>query len=146
MAELFCRTLFRYRDEGRLLLHAFVVMPNHVHLLLTVPEALTLERVMQFTKGGFSHDASKLVGTHGPIWQKSFVDRRARDAAECVRFIDYIHQNPVRAGLAKVATEFRYSSLNPDVTVDELPQRLKPGQTPDSTCTAEAVLHPGHPI
>jgi putative transposase len=66
---------FRYRGEGRLLLHAFVVMPNHVHLLLTVPEALTLERVMQFVKGGFSHEAGKSIGSGTPFWQKRFVDR-----------------------------------------------------------------------
>jgi len=126
MAEPFCRMLFRYRDEGRLLLHAFVVMPNHTHLLLTVPQDLTLERVMQFVKGGFSHEAGKLIRSREPIWQKSFVDRRVRDAAECTRFIEYIHQNPVRAGLASVAEEFEYSSLNTSFKLDELPQRLKP--------------------
>ena len=58
MARLFCQTLFRYRDSGKLQLHAFVVMPNHIHLLLTVPEGLTLERVVQLIKGGFSHEAA----------------------------------------------------------------------------------------
>ena len=53
MAQLFCRTLFRYRDEGKLLLHAFVVMPNHTHLLLTVPQDSTLERGMQLLKEAF---------------------------------------------------------------------------------------------
>ena len=56
MADLFCRTLLRYRDAGKLRLHAFVVMPNHIHLLITVPEGLTLERTMQFVKGGFSFE------------------------------------------------------------------------------------------
>ena len=126
MAQLFCDKLFAYRNEGKFLLHAFVVMPNHVHLLFTVPEGLTLERVMQFIKGGFSHDAGKLCGLAGPVWQKSFVDRRVRDKTECDNFVNYIHQNPVRAGLVSSTTPFAYSSLNPIFKLDELPRRLKP--------------------
>jgi putative transposase len=126
LAELFCQKLRSYRESGKLLLHAFVVMPNHVHLLLTVPDGLTLERVMQLIKGGFSYDAGKLLGACGPIWQKSFVDRRVRSAAECSKFVEYIHQNPVRAGLVGLGTEFVYSSINPAFRADELPRRLKP--------------------
>ena len=126
MAALFCRTLFRYREAGKLKLHAFVVMPNHIHLLITVPEGLTLERTMQFIKGGFSFEVGRLFGVRGPIWQKSFVDRRVRDPTEAERYRNYIHQNPARAGLVGADTVFAYSSTNPDFEVDELPQRLKP--------------------
>jgi len=83
MSELFCETLFEYRDAGKLQVHAFVVMPNHVHLLITVPEGMALERVMQLVKGGFSFKAGKQFGIGSAIWQKSFVDRRVRDACEC---------------------------------------------------------------
>jgi putative transposase len=132
MADLFCRTLLRYRDAGKLQLHAFVVMPNHVHLLLTVPHGMTLERTMQLIKGGFSFAPGKLFGIPSPVWQKSFVDRRVRDAIEYRRFIHYIHQNPVRAELVQTAAEFRYSSINADFELDELPQRLKPEYLEDS--------------
>ena len=135
MAELFCAVLLRYRDAGKLALHAFVVMPNHIHLLLTVPEGQTLERTMQFIKGGFSHEAGKQFGVQGPIWQKSYVDRRVRDARECESFRDYIHLNPVRAGLADTAVEFAYSSANWQVRLDEVPQRLKP------EFEMEAIMH-----
>jgi putative transposase len=128
MADLFCETMFRYWDSGKLRVHAFVVMPNHVHLLITVPEGMSLERVMQFIKGGFSYQARKLFGIPGPVWQKSFVDRRVRDAFECMRFKNHIHQNPVRAGLVNRVEEYAYTSLNPDFVLDELPQRLKPPQ------------------
>lgn len=126
MAELFCETLLGYRDARRFQLHAFVVMPNHFHLILTVPEGSTLERAMQFIKGGFSYQAGKRFGLRCPIWQKSFLDRRVRDAAELEKYRTYIDQNPVRAGLVSAANEYRYSSLNPTFAVDELPQRLKP--------------------
>jgi putative transposase len=101
-------------------------MPNHIHLLLTVPEGLMLERTMQLIKGGFSYEAGKQFGMRGSIWQKSYVDRRVRDAEECARFREYIHQNPVRAALVGVAEEFGYSSANPAFKLDKLPQRLKP--------------------
>jgi putative transposase len=126
MAELFCEMLFRYRDAGKLRLHAFVVMPNHIHLLRTVPDGQTLERTMQYVKRGFSYEAGKRFGIHGPLWQKSYVDRRVRDALECERYRGYIHQNPVRAGLVGTAEEFAYSSMNQALLLDELPQRLKP--------------------
>ena len=125
-AQLFCETLQSYRAAGKFYLHAFVVMPNHIHLLLTVPDGLTLERVMQYIKGGFSHQVGKLNGTAGPIWQKSFVDRRVRDIREFENFRRYIHENPVRAGLVAVAEGYSYSSANPNFVMDELPQRLKP--------------------
>lgn len=125
MADLFCRTLLRYRDAGKLRLHAFVVLPNHIHLLLTVPEGLTLERAMQLVKGGFSFEAGKLLSIRTPFWQKSFLDRRVRDAAECEKYRNYIHQNPVAAGLVGKAEDFVYSSTNPNFEMDELPQRLK---------------------
>jgi putative transposase len=126
MAELFCQTMLRYRREGKFLLYAFVVMPNHVHLLVTVPEGLTLERIVQFIKGGFSHEAGKLMGGRGPVWQNSFVDRRVRDLAEFEKYKSYIHQNPVRAGLVVAGNQFRYCSLNQLFEMDDLPQRLKP--------------------
>jgi REP-associated tyrosine transposase len=126
MADLFCRTLLRYRDAGKLLVHAFVVMPNHIHLLITVPDGMTLERCMQLVKGGFSFEAGKRFGIRAPIWQKSYVDRRVRDATEADRFRHYIHQNPVRAGLVRAAGEYSYSSFSSQFRLDELPQRLKP--------------------
>lgn len=126
MGPLFCETMFRYRDEGKLKVHAFVVMPNHIHLLITVPEGMTLERVMQLVKGGFSFQAGKLFGIRTAIWQKSFVDRRVRDASECMRFKNYIHQNPVKAGLVVRAADYAFSSANPEFKLDELPRRLKP--------------------
>lgn len=126
MAGLFCETLFEYRDLGKLKIHSFVVMPNHIHLLITVPDGMTLERVVQLVKGGFSREAGKQLGIRGAIWQKSFVDRRVRDAFELMRFRNYIHQNPVQAKLIGKAEEYAFSSANPRFKMDEVPQRLKP--------------------
>jgi putative transposase len=125
-AGLFCEVLMRYRSARKFALHAFVVMPNHIHLLITVPEGMTLERTVQFIKGGFSHEAGKIAKPIGPFWQKSFVDRRVRDLHEFEKYRDYIHQNPVCAGLVGTSEDYVYSSAAPSFVADELPQRLKP--------------------
>ena len=54
-ARLFLKTLYGYRRKRRFQLHAFVLMPDHVHLLFTPADDITLERAMQFVKGGYSH-------------------------------------------------------------------------------------------
>ena len=54
-ACLFLKTLYCYKWQGRFQLHAFVVMPEHVHLLLTPVGGVTLERAIQLIKGGYSH-------------------------------------------------------------------------------------------
>ena len=126
MADLLCVTLFGYRAKNKFLVHAFVVMPNHVHLLISVPEGATLERSLQLIKGGFSREAGKLLRLPHPFWQNSFVDRRVRDGAEFERLVGYIDSNPVKAGLCSSAEDYSYSSANPRFALDPVPQRLKP--------------------
>lgn len=77
MAGLLAEVLLRYREQQKYLLHEFVIMPNHIHLLLT--PTVTLERAMQLVKGGFSYRARHDLGLIGEIWQTSFYDRRVRD-------------------------------------------------------------------
>jgi putative transposase len=124
MANLFLDVLENYRRQHRFLLHEFVLMPDHFHMLLTPAE--TLEKAVQLIKGGFSFRAKKELGFGGEIWEHSFVDRRVRDELEYERFREYIHQNPVKRGLAAVAGEYRYSSAARVIPLDEMPQRLKP--------------------
>jgi putative transposase len=121
----FIEVLFDYRTAGKYLLHDFVVMPDHLHLIIT-PRGITLERAMQLIKGGFSFRFNRKLKTRRDPWQPSFHDRRVRDAVEYQRFREYIHQNPVKRGLAKTPQEFAFSSANPLFVLDPVPQRLKP--------------------
>jgi REP-associated tyrosine transposase len=124
MAKLFIEVLFHYRDQHKYLLHEFVVMPNHFHLLLTPIESL--EKAMQFIKGGFSYRARKELGFTGEVWQPSFYDHRVRDIEEYERCRHYIYQNPVKRGLADLAAVYPYSSAHFGFELNEVPQRLKP--------------------
>jgi putative transposase len=124
MAQLLIDVLYHYREQKKYLLHEFVVMPNHFHLLITPGE--TLERAMQLVKGGFSFRAKKELRISSEIWQTSFYDRRVRDMDEFEKMRHYIRENPVRAGLVARAEDYSYSSANPKWATDEVPQRLKP--------------------
>jgi putative transposase len=104
-AELFLEALQHYRHAGRYKLHAFVVMPDHVHLILT-PQGITVERAMGLIKGGFSHR----LASKSPVWQRGFTDHRIRDAEDMETRRMYLHMNPVRGGLVAAAEEYRYSS------------------------------------
>jgi putative transposase len=90
-------------------LHAFVVMPNHVHLLIT--PTMALPKLTRSLKGITAKRANQILGLTGTaFWNEESYDRLVRDKAEFDRIRGYIEQNPVRAGLVRQATEFRWSS------------------------------------
>lgn len=125
-APLFLTTLFGYRDRGLFELYEFVLMPDHVHILLAPKPTLALEKAMQFIKGGYSHRFRKETGSRMEIWQRSFTNHRIQNWTDFEEHRRYIHLNPVRAGLAGLAAEYPYSSAHPGFSLDAPPQRLKP--------------------
>ena len=96
-AGLLREVLFRYRDEQRYALHSFVIMPDHLHLLLTPAMDHSLERCVQCIKGGFSHAMRRQTGYTGAIWQRSFHEHRIRNAEDYRNHCAYIARNPTRA-------------------------------------------------
>jgi putative transposase len=102
-AKLFLETLQRYRTQGLYKLHAFAVMPDHIHLLVTTDD---LPKAMKHIRGGFSHSlASKLE-----VWQPGYTDRQILSEKEHLDARDYILQNPVRGHLVANPEDFPYSS------------------------------------
>jgi putative transposase len=124
-ARLFLKTLFHYRCESRYLLHAFVVMPDHVHLLVTPAQDVTLERAVQLIKGGYSHASGTLTSRKTEVWQRGFTDHRIRDAQDFIHHRNYIHQNPVVARLVATPSEYRYCSAFPGFKLDPWPPAAK---------------------
>jgi putative transposase len=107
MAGLFIEVLRAYMRSGKITVHDFVIMPNHVHVLMTVPGETTLEKTMQLIKGNFSFHANKELGFRGEIWQRGFSDVQILDDKSFQQHREYIENNPVKAGLAKGQTRFR---------------------------------------
>jgi putative transposase len=123
-ARLLIDVLLDYRDQGKYLLHEFVVMPDHVHLLLTPATEISVERAVQFIKGGFSSRLRKVEKTR--VWQESFTNHRIRDAEDYARHREYIRLNPLRADLIRGAGEYPFSSTQSEFRLDAGPQWLKP--------------------
>ena len=122
-AELFTETLQSYRGRAYEL-HEYVLMPEHFHILIT--PSVTLERAVQFVKGGFSFRAKKELESNMEIWQPGFSDHRIREAADYQSHVGYIFRNPVGRKLVERAKEYPYCSAFPGSLKDEVPQWLKP--------------------
>ncbi len=95
-------------------------------LLFILVFAVLQTGAMQLIKGGFSFRAKRELGMHHSIWQRGYFDYRIRDEEDFRKRREYIHQNPVRAGLVQRPEDFPFSSAEPSCCMDKLPQRLKP--------------------
>jgi len=125
-ASLLIRILYDYRAQQKFRLHEFVVMPDHFHLLMTVDSNMSIEKAVQFIKGGFAFRAGRELGFRAPVWQKGFSEVRVTTADAYQRIAEYIRNNPVERHLVAEATQFPYSSASPGFVLDPPPQGLKP--------------------
>jgi putative transposase len=125
-AGLFVSVLYDYRAQRKFRLHEFVVMPDHFHVLLSVESNLTIERAVQFIKGGFAFRAGRELGFSAPVWQKGFSEVRILDAEAFERVSEYIRGNPVARHLVADAADYPYSSAQEGFQLDPAPQGLKP--------------------
>jgi putative transposase len=125
-AKLLVEVLYDYRTQGRYLLHEFAIMPDHFHLLITVGSNITIERAVQFIKGGFAFRAGRELGFCAPVWQRGFSEIRILDAPTFLKTRAYIHANPVKRGLAAAPAEYEFSSARSGFELDAPPQWLKP--------------------
>ena len=100
-------------------LRVAVVMHDHAHLILTPLidrvgcRTFPLPEIMKAIKGASSHAINGRAGTHEAIWQEESFDHVLRSSESLDAKIDYILQNPVRAGLVTVASEYRWSWRKP---------------------------------
>jgi putative transposase len=124
--EVFVETLLHYRDQGAYLLHAFVLMPDHFHILLTPGHETTLERSVQFIKGGSAKRIRERLQFRFPIWQRGFSDHRIRDTSDFVTHSNYLARNPVKKRLVVEAGEYRWSSAGGVFRMDEIPGACPP--------------------
>jgi putative transposase len=94
--------------ERRFQLHDFVIMPDHVHLLIEVSNDMTIEKAMQLIKGRFSHCLSHELGYKGEVWQRGFTEVQVMNRESFEMHREYIAQNPVKAGIATSADNFPF--------------------------------------
>src|SRR5256885_16957926 len=89
IGRIFLNMLFEYRDQSRYLLHEFVIMPDHLHAIVTPNGLLSLERAMQFIKGGFSHRIAKDLNRKIEVWQRSFTNHRISNQQDYLKHQQY---------------------------------------------------------
>lgn len=99
---------FGQRDRYDLL--AWIVMPNHVHVLIRPREDWSLGRIVGDWKKHSAREINRKMERTGRLWFREYFDRFQRDPGHRERSISYIERNPVKAGLCETATEWRWSS------------------------------------
>jgi REP element-mobilizing transposase RayT len=106
-------------DHGkRYQLHAAVVMPEHVHLLLTPLRdekgwPCGLPAILKALKGTSARSVNKLAASSGPVWQEESFDHVLRSQESFAGKLEYIRQNPVRRGLVKNPEDYPWLWLEP---------------------------------
>ena len=124
-AQIVIDKMMEYRGKGNYLLHDFVLMPNHLHLILT-PTAASLEKCMQLIKGGSSFEIHKLRGSRTEIWQSGFHDSRVKSWEDYQKKRDYVWFNPVTAKLVEHPEDYDFGSACGKFRMDPIPQGPKP--------------------
>lgn len=111
IACLVADSLFRGVELGHYQLGAFVLMANHVHVLLL--PLITPSQLLKSLKGYTAREANRRLGRTGePFWQRESYDHWVRDEAEWKRIAEYIENNSVKVGLVSRAEEYRWSSAH----------------------------------
>jgi REP-associated tyrosine transposase len=141
VASIVEEAIFRYRDQGRYLVHHYVVMPDHIHVILTPGTSSTLERCVQLIKGGSAREIGKRPGMRFPVWHAGFTEHQIRDQRDYDSHATYIDQNPVKAGLAESPENYDHGSAAAKYILDPWP--LASGaKAPDSERSRSAGLKP----
>ena len=99
-------------DGERYRLIAWVLMPNHVHLLMLPLESYSVADIMHSIKSFTSHEANKLLKQSGHFWAKEYYDRYIRDSRHFASTIAYIENNPVKARLCETPEDWPYGSAH----------------------------------
>ena len=109
IAELSERTLL-YDDGKKYDMVRWCIMPNHVHVLINVKDGRSVSDIVQTWKSVISHKANKILQRQGHFWMHEYHDRYIRDEIHLSKAIQYIDNNPVKAGLAQIPSDWRWST------------------------------------
>jgi REP element-mobilizing transposase RayT len=109
IANIVRETLLRW-DGDRYVLIAWVIMPNHVHILIERADGFSVSEIMHSLKSYSAHEANRLLGRKGRFWFKEYFDRYIRNHHHLVATVKYIEENPVKARLCRNAEDWEFSS------------------------------------
>ncbi|HXH61999.1 MAG TPA: transposase [Fimbriimonadaceae bacterium] len=114
----------------RQLLHAWCVMPNHVHIVASLMGGVSLPQYTHSIKSYTAHKINAMLSTTGTVWERESFDHVIRTAEQFAWFCEYTEQNPVKSGQCATASDWLYGSAHPSRTVDPLTGWIDPRKTP----------------
>ena len=147
VADMMEQTL-KHDDGKKYDLISYCIMPNHVHVLIRVSEGVSLSSILHTWRSYSAHEANKILGRSGDFWMKDYYDRYIRDARHYTAVVQYIKDNPAKAGLGTQASRLLAA---PPVTgmgsmvghVNGMQvSRLNAGETPVHPEAAETAAYP----
>jgi putative DNA methylase len=98
-----------YFDGKRYRLFAWVIMPNHVHVLIEIFDSFPLDKIVHSWKSYTAIEANKLLNRSGKFWYREYFDRYIRTREHFSNAVGYIHENPVKAGLVETSEDWQFS-------------------------------------
>lgn len=126
LRSMFIESLERTRERYRFRVFGYVVMPEHVHLLVSEPEIGPLSKAIQALKISVAQLAIRAYGRRlSPFWQKRYYDHNVRNHHSFVIKLRYIHRNPVTRGLCKDPTDWTWSSFRHYATAEGGPVEIE---------------------
>ena len=117
--DLFVECLERTRRKYRFRVYGYVVMPEHVHLLMSEPQLEVLATAIQALKISVARRAmSYRAEGDRPLWQKRYYDHNVRNYESFVEKLRYVHRNPVKRGLVEKPEDWKWSSFRHYATAE----------------------------
>lgn len=112
--ELLRATMRRARDYHPFTMHAYTFLPDHLHLLIFVPETTSISKLLQSIQRNFTRNFKHARHINEPtqLWQRGFWDHVIRDEHDFANHLDYIHFNPVKHGYVSVPGAYAHTSFN----------------------------------
>ncbi|MFZ0287067.1 MAG: transposase [Terriglobales bacterium] len=116
-----------HEDHVKIELHAVAVMPDHAHLIFTPLAAnlvtCSLAEITKAIKGASSHLINRKLGRRGRVWQEESFDRVLRGSERLREKIEYVVNNPVRAGIVGRAGDYRWLWVSAGIDLDIVPRK-----------------------
>lgn len=145
-AESIVAKMLDYRDKGKYLLYDFVLMANHLYLMLAPAPSASQEKAIQLIKGGSSHEIVRVQGKKSEIWQPGFHESRMTSWGDYNKKANYVPFNRVAGKLVERAEDWSYGSASGRFMLDPIPEGLKLGSAPSFDVGPEGptpVTHSG---
>ena len=120
-ARIVVTALLYLRQRGDFDLYSYVIMPDHLHLLLLPRQEKSVSEMMHSIKSFTAKEINKHMNRSGKVWQEDYYEHAVRGKADFDEKLIYIHNNPVKAGLVKTAEDYKYSSAYKEAYVDAYP-------------------------